>query len=163
MAIKYTCILLIFLLALNPNSTFAQKQKTVLHPISFKVLQDSMQTNPKPILVKIYTNWCVYCKMQDKQLQQSDSLKEIINSHFYYVELDAESKDTILFNGKLYSYQSNGLSAGINKLAEVLGKRNGQLNYPVTLILSSTYNILFYQQGLIFNKQLLPILQQVSN
>jgi thioredoxin-related protein len=154
--------ILLFLFTLIPVSMYAQDDQSILRPLSFSALQDSMIKKPKPILIKIYTDWCVYCKMQDQQLKKSDSLKNIINKNFYFAELDAETTDSIYFNGKGYGYKAGGISAGINELAEILGKQNGQLTYPAIIILNSEYQILYRLQGLINNVQLIQLLHTIQ-
>lgn len=117
-------------------------------PLSLKVLADSMEHAPKPILMLISTDWCSYCQLQKAQLAKRKNLKEMIQ-HAYYVELDAESTDTLIFDDKPYAYINNGASKGIHELAIALGGDNGNLAYPTWVLLDSHYNVLFRLQGLL--------------
>jgi thioredoxin-related protein len=148
--------LLLFSFAAN-----AQK-KNVTKPLSFQQLQDSMQKKPKPILLNLFTDWCLYCKMQDKQIEKSDSLQKILQQHFYYVQMDAETKVNIVLNGTEYKGRANGLSAAAHELAETLGKENGQLSYPIIIVLDKNYKPIFKSHGFIDSRKLSKVLLPIA-
>ncbi len=157
MKIVYKNILFLWLVLL-PFFSYSQKKSVLVKPLTFSQLHDSMQMHAKPILLKLSTDWCVYCKLQDKQIEKSDSLQKILRNNFYYVEMDAETKAPISFNGRQYHARSNGLSKGVHELAEALGKENGQIGYPVIVILNEKYKMLFRYQGLMDKKELIKVL-----
>ncbi len=157
MKIVHKNILLISLVLL-PFLSYSQKKSVLVKSLTFPQLQDSMQLHPKPILLRLSTDWCVYCKLQDKQIEKSDSLQKILQNNFYYVEMDAETKATISFNGRQYQSRSNGLSKGVHELAEALGKENGQIGYPVIVVLNERYKMLYRYQGLMEKKELIKVL-----
>ena len=150
--------ILFICLVLLPFFGYSQKKRISVKPLTFAQLQDSMQVDPKPILLKLSTEWCVYCKLQDKQIEKSDSLQKLLHNNFYYIEMDAETKDIISFNGSVYHSRANGLSNGVHELAEALGKVDGQLGYPVIVVLDNSYKMLFRYQGLLGNNELIKVL-----
>lgn len=87
---------------------------------------------PRPILFDVYTTWCGWCKTMDKKTYSNEKLGSYLDTKFYAVKFDAESKSDVRFNGKLYSYDAK---SGNNKLAEYL--LNGQMEFPTTVILSA--------------------------
>lgn len=153
---KLLAVLIIALLISFP--TTAQNKIERIRPITFLQLQDSMQLNPKPILIKIFTNWCVYCKMQDAQILKSDSIQQLLCDRFYYVEFDAESKEEIIFNGHKFQYIN---SSGVHQLAVLLGSDKSGLSYPVMALLDHQYRGLFRSNGLVSAKNLFQILNTV--
>ncbi len=157
MKIVYKNFLFISLVLL-PFLCYSQNRKLLVQPLTFLQLQDSMQLHPKPILLKLSTDWCVYCKLQDKQIEKSDSLQKILQKSYYYVEMDAETKATMIFNGRQYHSRSNGLSKGVHELAEALGKENGQIGYPVIVVLNERYKMLYRYQGLMGRNELIKVL-----
>ncbi|MCY7309237.1 MAG: thioredoxin family protein [Chitinophagaceae bacterium] len=73
----------LLLLLIVPFFGTAQKKKGTFAQISLDQLRDSMTIHPKPILLRITTDWCVYCKLQDAQLAKDDSIKKLLRSYFY--------------------------------------------------------------------------------
>ena len=157
----YFPLILIALLLFSLVS-HSQNKKVVVKPLSFPQLADSMKKRPKPILLNLFTDWCLYCKLQDKQIEKSDSLKKILQQHFYYVQMDAEARETITFNGSEYNGRANGLSATAHELAATLGKENGQLSYPVIIVLDKNYKIIFRSQGFIDSRKLSNVLLAIA-
>lgn len=117
--------------------------------VSFGQLEDSMRIFPKPILIKITTNWCAICKLQDQQILKDPELLKVLAEKYYLVELNAETKETIVFNNKKYNYIPNGTSSGIHELAYMLGNQKGQLSYPTWVIIDQNYNIIFQYGGVL--------------
>lgn len=123
-------------------------------PLDFRVLQDSMNVQPKPVLLLLSTDWCVYCKMQKFQIRRNKKFMK--SSHyFYYAELNAESKEPLKFRGKIYRFLPNGTSSGVHELAVALGKHNGTLAYPTWVVMDKDLNILYRHSGVLDKKDLL--------
>lgn len=131
-------------------------------PLSVQVLADSMEQAPKPMLMLISTDWCNYCQLQKAQLKKYGHLAEAMKQS-YYVELNAETKDTLRFNGNTYTYVGNGPSSGINELAVALGSDHGDLAYPTWVLLDSSYQVIFRHQGLLNEKLAEAISEYVFN
>jgi thioredoxin-related protein len=55
--------------------------------------------NPKIIMVDIYTTWCGPCKLMDANTFHNPVVAKYINEHFYPVKFNAETRDTVKFNG----------------------------------------------------------------
>lgn len=123
-------------------SLSAQENSTV----KFSELHKLQQQNPRPVLVKIYTGWCGICKIQDKQVAKSQELKTLLAQNFYYLELDAETKQEITFNAIRYTFIPHGLTGGVHALA---AQFNPAGSYPAWVLLSSDYKILWQYNGLI--------------
>lgn len=96
--------------------------------ISLPQLQERMARQPKPVLVDLYTDWCGWCKVMDKKTYARTEVAQYINTHFYAVKINAESREAMTWQGK--TYQFNG-QAGIHNLAIQLTR--GQLSFPHTI------------------------------
>jgi len=126
--------------------------------LDFKCLQDSMRVQPKPVLLLLSTDWCVYCRMQKFQIQRNKKFQK--NSvHFYYAELNAESKEPLKFKGRTYRFLPNSESSGVHELAVALGKHNGTLAYPTWVVMDKNLNILYRHSG-VLNKQDLQLMTE---
>lgn len=127
------------------------------HVTKFEELQLKMIAEPRPVVVKIYTQWCSVCKLQDKKIQKDERLKNIFNGAVYYVELDAESRKTITFGNKAYQFIPNG-TGGVHRLATELCPSQ---NYPCWVFLAANYNVIQAYSGLINPERLSHIISKL--
>ena len=124
--------------------------------ITFDVLPQKMALEPRPIAIKIYTDWCGICRLQDRQLAKSDDVKKLLTEKYYYLELNAETCKTLLFGGRVYKFIPNG-TGGINALAAELC--NSQ-SYPCWVFISEDYKVVSTYNGLLKPGQLIEILSR---
>lgn len=125
-------------------------------PVTFAHLQDSMAVHPKPIVVKIYTDWCSYCKMQDMQIKRSPALQQLLSDKYYYVTLNAESRQPIVFNDTTYSFIPYG-TQGMHALAAKLLQHHAA--YPAWVVLDTSYQLKAFHTGMLKDKLLLDLLR----
>lgn len=116
--------------------------------IEVYALDDSIRTSPKPTLLLLSTRWCMYCQMQKAQLKKNKEFQDA-KDWFYYTELDAETKDSIVFNRKVYRYKSIGTSSGIHELAIELGNQKGGIAYPAWVLIDKNYRVIYRHNGLL--------------
>tara|TARA_B100000579_G_scaffold279346_1_gene231159 strand:- start:86 stop:601 length:516 start_codon:yes stop_codon:yes gene_type:complete len=102
------------------------------------------QSNPKKIMIDLYTDWCGWCKVMDRTTFSDKNVAEKINSNFYPIKINAEYKGEINFNNKIYKYL-DAKPRGINELAYYL--TNGQLSYPMTIFLDEEFRIITLLPG----------------
>src|SRR5665647_2088043 len=112
--------------------SFIPLKKEKVQWLTVAALQAAYNKNPKPILVDVYTRWCGWCKVMDKETYSNDKVAAYINEKYYAVKFDAESKDSVVWNGKKYGYDAENK---VNDMAVYL--LNGQMSYPSTVFLSS--------------------------
>lgn len=125
--------------------------------ISFESLEQKMKTDPRPIVIALRTDWCNICKMQSKQFDSHKPLQHLLANQYYYLELNAETKEAIIFNGKKYNSITNG-NISLHELAYVLGNNKGQLSYPTLVILDSQFQVQARFNGLVKAKTLYKLL-----
>lgn len=95
-------------------------------------LKEVYAKEPRPILVDVYTDWCGWCKVMDKETYRNKKVAAYINQHYYAVKLNAETKDSVEWNGKIYGYSKLNK---VNELAVFL--TYGQLSFPTTVFLTA--------------------------
>lgn len=149
---KLKALLAFFCIA---TSAFSQKGYTV----SFNELALKMAENPRPVIIKMFTDWCSVCKIQDKQLAKDKELQKMLAEDFYYVEFNAESKEDILYNNRNYHFVHNGKSGGVHELALLLlGK---QPAYPGWVFISPLYETIDVNRGLLKSEQLKTVCHNI--
>lgn len=128
---KVTRFFIIAILFLITVSFIPAKKGKVLW-LTVAALQEAYSKNPKPILVDVYTSWCGWCKVMDKETYTNEKVAAYINEHYYAVKLDAEEKTALEWNGKTYSYDE---ANKVNELAVYLCY--GQLSFPTTVFITA--------------------------
>jgi thioredoxin-related protein len=120
-----TILLLVF------ATSFRTPKKDKINWMTVSELQAAYSKNPRPVLVDVYTHWCTWCKVMDKETYDNDKVANYINEHYYAVRLDAENKDSVLWDGKKFGYDANSKT---NELAVYL--TSGQMSFPTTVFLA---------------------------
>lgn len=110
-------------------------------------IEDSMEKEVKPILVKLETPWCGYCKVMDKKVYPYKKVKNELVQNYYYIKFNAEENQTITLNDTTYNYKIYGGNRGIQSLAKKWGTRDGVIKYPTTIVLDENYQIVKFLDG----------------
>lgn len=118
-------------------------QKAEIEWIGFEDLEDSLQVRNKPVLIYFYTDWCVYCKKMDKNAFRNPEVISKINNDFYAVKMDAESLDSIEFEGQTFiNEQARNNRNGVHQIPLLLASREGRsFTFPVLMVLDKNFRI----------------------
>lgn len=152
---KWVYIVLIFFWAIP--SGFAQLK---IH--TFEEAEQLAIKNPKPFVVFIHTSWCKICKIMENSTFKNPETVNKLNTDFYFISLDAETKNDIIFNKQQFKFKPTGKNTGIHELATALASSNNQLTYPTLTILDSDYSIVFQQASYLKAQDLLEILEKIK-
>lgn len=83
-------------------SVFAQDKE--IKWLSFDEVAELAAKEPKMILVKVYTDWCGWCKKMDKETFTDSQVIDYINDSFYPVKMNAEDTGKkFKFRGREYT------------------------------------------------------------
>lgn len=138
MITRYTLLGLLFLMGF----TTLRAQEIALTPppkINWMTWEEMMAANaetPKKIFVDAYTDWCGWCKRMDATTFKNPNLVNYLNEHYYAVKLDAEMRDTVLFQDSAM-VPSSARPRAPHQLAVWL--LNGKMSYPTFVILDENY------------------------
>ncbi|MEI8059550.1 MAG: DUF255 domain-containing protein [Ferruginibacter sp.] len=113
-------------------SSFTIPKKEKIKWLTISELGQAYANQPKPIIIDVYTNWCGWCKVMDKETYGNEKVISYINQNYYAVKFNAETKDTVELAGKRYGFNTVYKA---NELAVYL--LFGQMGYPTTVLLSS--------------------------
>jgi uncharacterized protein YyaL (SSP411 family) len=132
-------------------------------PVKWYTIEEAFEltlTQPKKIMIDVYTDWCSWCKVMDTSTFSNPVIAEYLNRNFYSVKFNAEQKTDVVLNGKTYSYVASG-RRGYNQLAAEL--LNGQLGYPSVVFLDEKMNMIQPVQGYIEPKPFDRIIKFIGN
>ena len=123
--------------------------------LNFKQAQELNKQVQKPFIIDIYTDWCGWCKHMMKTTYSNAALANYINANFYPVKFDAETKDTIEYQGKKYYPTSTAPKTPHQLTIKFLGS---SLSYPSTIFSGNNLEFNLLTQGFLDDKKIEPLL-----
>lgn len=97
------------------------------------------QKTPKKFVIDVYTDWCGWCKVMDRETFSKPAIVDYVNENYYAVKLNAEQTGDIKLGKQTFKYVSGG-SRGVHELAAALMKN--QMSYPTTVFLDEKFQLI---------------------
>lgn len=102
------------------------------------------EKQPKKIFVDVYTDWCGWCKKMDVTTFKDPAIVEVMNKYFYAVKLNAEQKESIVWQKEEFKWMPGGRN-GANRLAYEL--LEGQFSFPSFVMLDGEFKRIAVSPG----------------
>lgn len=128
--------------------------------LSFEEAVEKTKSNPKPIFIDVYTDWCGWCKKMDAATFSEEKIAAMLQNDFYPVKFDAEQQESINFNDHEFKFIANGRK-GYNELAIAL--LDGKLSYPSVVFLNEKLERITVLAGYRGPDDFYPILQFIGS
>lgn len=96
--------------------------------------EDSLKGN-RPWIIDVYTDWCGWCKRMNQTTFANKDIAVYINNNFRPVKLNAETTDTVSYQGKKY-----GFDGRVNEFAKMI--LGGRMSYPTIVYKDTSGNML---------------------
>ncbi|MCU0458768.1 MAG: DUF255 domain-containing protein [Bacteroidales bacterium] len=145
---------LIIVLLLSVPAIFVSAQENAVKWYSIEEAVAMAKTNPRPIFVDAYTDWCGWCKKLDKDTFSNPVIAEILNTKYYAVKFDAEGKEPVTFQGR--KFVNDGSLGKTHQLAYAL--LQGKLGYPTVVFLTANSELITPVSGYKTPVQIEPML-----
>lgn len=138
---KYLSVLLFAMV----GQVWAQeKTESAVKWITFEEAVEKSKTEKRKIFIDVYTDWCGWCKVMDKNTFTDPKIAALLNEKFYAVKFDAEQTADVVFKGTTFKFVPYG-NKGSHQLAMAL--LNNQMSYPNFVFLDEEFRIIPVIQG----------------
>ncbi len=154
---KVLIVILFFGGILLPSVSFSQ-----IKQYQFEQIDSLQKTEKKIVVVFMHTNWCKYCDAMKHTTFKNTELINTLNKNFYFINFDAEEKNSIAFNNYTFHYKPTGNQTGINELAEQLGDINGKISFPSICFLNADNEIIYQHNEFLSAKNFETILHKLK-
>lgn len=128
--------------------------------ITFDEAMKLHEENPKKLLIDLYTDWCGWCKVMDRETYNNQIIADYINQNFYAIKFDGEQKEPVEFRGTTFKFIPSG-KRGYHELAAALTRN--KLSYPTTVFMDEELRILQAMAGYLKPKQMEPIIEYMGD
>lgn len=149
-------------------TVFITVQSFMIHPVNendgpvhwynFGEAVELQKKNPKPIMVDVYTTWCGPCKMMSAYTFGHPVIAKYLNENFYPVKFNAETRDSVIFNGNLFINKSPaGTARPVHDFA--ISILDNKLMYPSIVFLNEDLSRIHTMAGYYKADQFEPALK----
>lgn len=141
------------------DNLHAQEQKVTW--LTFEQLQDSLAVKPKKVFIDFYAEWCTYCKKMEQTTYKNLDVISKLNQEYYAVKMDAESRDTILFDGQKFENKAYGKKRNaVHDIPLLLASREGTpFSLPAIVLLDKSFRVTNRYFEYIAPKKMLSLLE----
>jgi thioredoxin-related protein len=115
------------------------EKPSIVKWMSFEQAVEKSKVEKKKIFIDVFTDWCGWCKVMDKNTFNEPQVAKILNEDFYPVKFNAEQRADINFDGYTFKFIPNG-NSGVHQLAASL--LNNQLSYPTVVFLDEDFRMI---------------------
>jgi thioredoxin-related protein len=124
-------IIVLNIILLLSSNIIAQHQ---INWVSFEEAVETNKTEPKLMLIDVYTSWCGYCKKMDRTTFQDSVMIDFLNDNFHCAKVNAEMRSDVIFNGDTLGFIKDWGRNGVHELAARL--LDGKMGYPAFVVLN---------------------------
>ena len=120
-----------------------QSQQKEVKWISFEQLENALATEPRRVLVDFYADWCAYCRKMDEAAFRDPEVVAALNTKYYAVRMNVETRDTIYFSGVQYFNREAGNKRNpVHEIPLILASREGEpFTLPAVVLLDESFQV----------------------
>jgi len=124
--------------------------------LAFDVAATKAQAQKKHMIVDIYTTWCGWCKVMDRETYSNPQVVAYLHENFVLAKVNGESSAKLKWKGKDLTERQFAKAVGVNGYpstyffkpnAELLGGLSGFLMPPDFMIYAQYVATKWYEKG----------------
>ena len=128
-----------FMLQKNTEPKAKKAEASPVNWMTFEEAVEKSKVEKKKIFIDVYTDWCGWCKVMDKNTFSEPEIAKYLNENFYPVKFDAEQQEEITFRDRTFKFVPSG-KRGYHEFAAAL--LNNKLSYPSVVFLDENFNMI---------------------
>jgi thioredoxin-related protein len=113
--------------------------ETTVKWMTFERAVEKSKVEKRKIFIDVYTDWCGWCKVMDKNTFSEPKIAKLLNEEFYPVKFDAEQRENVVFSGTTFKFVPSG-NKGYHELAAAL--LNNKMSYPSVVFLDEEFRMI---------------------
>ena len=134
---RHKYIVILVLCTITALRLSAQTEKIQWY--SFEDAAKLNAQNHKKVFIDIFTDWCGWCKELDRSTFTNPVIVKLMSENFIAVKLNAERKDTVMFNGYMFVNPNPNGFRSPHQLASTMLK--GRMMYPSMVFMDDSMRI----------------------
>ena len=124
--------------------------------LAFDAAVAKAQKENKHLLVDLYTNWCGWCKVMDRQTYGNPEVAAYLTENFSLAKVNGESSAKLTWNGKTITERDFARAVRVTGYpatyfmkpnAELLGGVQGYIKSPDMMIYARFVKTKYYEKG----------------
>jgi thioredoxin-related protein len=127
-------------LGITLSFTNSSEKSSKIKWLTFQEAVASNKKKPKKIYIDVFTDWCGWCKKMDATSFENEVVAKYMNEKYYAVKLNAEMKDTIVFNNFTFVNPNPTVKGSVHQLAASL--LSNKMSYPTSVFLDENFGML---------------------
>jgi thioredoxin-related protein len=116
-----------------------QTEESPVRWMTFEEAVERSKVDKRPVFIDVYTDWCGWCKVMDRNTFSDPKVAALLNGKFYAVKFNGEQREDVKFNGTTYKFVQSGRS-GYHELAAAL--LNNKMSYPTVVFLDEDFRMI---------------------
>ena len=115
--------------------------------MSVEEVTEAMKSDPRPVMMDVYTHWCGPCKMMKANTFTNPNVIEYINENYYAIMFDAEYPNDVVFKGNTYSNPSYDPNKRGRNGVHTLSRALKVSAYPTIVFFDDNFDIISPSRG----------------
>ena len=140
----------------SPDAKAEAKGGEKVQWLSFDAAVAKAQKENKHVVVDVYTNWCGWCKVMDRQTYGNADVAAYLMENFALAKVNGESAAKLMWQGKTLTEREFAKAVGVTGYpatyfmkpnSDILGGVAGYIKAPDMLIYTKYVHTKYYEKG----------------
>jgi thioredoxin-related protein len=136
--------------------TGKSEEKAKLDWLALDAAVDKAKAQNKHVIVNVYTTWCGYCRMMDKQTFGNAEVAAHLRENFVLAKVNGESSSKVHWQGQEMTEREFARAVGVTGFpatyflkpnAEMLGGVSGYIRTPEFMVYAKYVSTKWYEKG----------------